>query len=172
MPDHDRDLRIRCLELAVNAWKPGMNRSLIQLANEVMSFAEFDQSDPIPIQPKWVDDLQTSMNQILSRLNQLEQKADSIMSQFDDLQAKADATLVKVTALADPLTSIKAALDAKDASIADLQKKIDDMVASGSVTPTQLAALSKTIDDIVAATDNQALAEGALAGTPAAPPAP
>lgn len=101
----------------------------------------------------WPAEIADKLDHIHDHLIHLEKMIGPIMPTLEDLQEKADATLAKVTALADPLTSIKAALDAKDAQIADLK------------------ALSDTIDKIIAASDNQALAEGALANTPAAPAA-
>lgn len=162
LPDNRPQWRLECLRLAVTA--PGAADAIVPLAARMFEFLMHGHSEGLP-------PTSGQVGQIFETLHKLEAQGTTIMATLDELQAKADSTLAKVTALADPLVSIKAALDAKDATIADLKTQLDAAIAAGG-DPTKFQALSDTMDKILAASDNQALAEGALANTPAAPATP
>jgi hypothetical protein len=104
----------------------------------------------------------------LTRLGIVDLKLEySQMAILDDIQAQVDASLAKVTALADPLAAIEAALEDNKVAIATLQAQLADALANGDTA--KATAISEKMGQLLAAIDTHAQAEAALANTPAEP---
>lgn len=109
-------------------------------------------------------DIKEAMWKILDHLYLLETLETTEMSLLDDAAAAEDAALAKINANTDALSSVKAALDAQTAKIADLTAQL----AAAGTDPAAIQAVLDKANAILAATDTQATAEAALTNTPAA----
>lgn len=119
--------------------------------------------------PQWADDLQATLNHVHDHLVRLEHKVDRIMPTLQEIQASMDATLAKVTADDDVITSIATFVTDIKAQNDALKAKIDELIANGTASPAELQALSDTLGAINSKLDEQAVAEAAVTNTPAAP---
>lgn len=117
----------------------------------------YHHSDPVEVERS---------RRMCNYLNALLERLDRVMSLLDDLQAKADATLQQVQNNSDLDNSIIALVTANAQQIKDLKAALD---AAGT-DPVKLKALSDTMDKIAAATaaDTQKTADAITANTPAA----
>lgn len=113
--------------------------------------------------------IEAKLDLVLRREGVIIQEGNHIMTTLSDVQAQEDQALAKISANTDALSSVKAALDAQTAKIADLQTQLDAAIAAND--PTAIQAVSDKMAAILAATDTQATAEAALTNTPAAPAA-
>lgn len=110
------------------------------------------------------DEIKTLLEHTHFLQHRILERIDTAMATIDEILAKQDQALAKATANTDALSAIKTILDANTATIADLQAQL----AAAGTDPAKLQAVSDNMDKILGATDNQAAAEAALAGTPAA----
>ncbi len=132
-----------------------------------------------PIFPSWMDVHRIDVKlDALLREHRIElANEDFIINQENAMsvdlaaiKAKEDAALAAIQANTDALSGIKTALDAKDATIADLTQKLNDAIANGA-DPVALQAIADEAQAIVDASNNQATAEAALTNTtPVTPP--
>lgn len=94
-----------------------------------------------------------------------------IMVKIEDLQAKANDELAQIRAETDIVNAVRQVVDNQNTRLSDLQKRVDDLIASGNVTPEALQQLSDTIDAIKStdAANAQVVADAVMAGTPTPP---
>lgn len=111
------------------------------------------------------DRVERKLDHIHEMVHRILERIDAIMPTLDEILAKQDEALAKATANTDALGAIKTILDANTATIADLQAQL----AAAGNDPVKLQQVMDNMNKIVEQADNQAAAEAALSGTPAAP---
>lgn len=107
---------------------------------------------------------------ILIRLTRLSLNMETHeMALIDDLNAAEDAINDKLTAITNYQVATKAALDAKDAKLAELTTDLIAAQQAGAATPAALQAVIDKAHAILNVADNAATTEAVFAGTSAGP---
>lgn len=99
-------------------------------------------------------------------LHRLIRKDTIEMSTLADIQNQSAQILAKATAEADALTAIAGAVDGYKAQLADIQAQLEAALANGD--QAGIDAASASMAAAIQQIDANAVAEAALAGTPAA----
>ena len=105
---------------------------------------------------------------ISDRLAALTKSERAIMVSIRDLQDQADDTLREVTATTDVANAVKKVVDDQNATIDQLKKQVDDLVAAGGASQADLQQLSDTLLSIknLDTSNSQIVASAVTAVTP------
>lgn len=94
MPEHDKDLSLLCIDLAIKAWTPDMPISLVALACEAYAFV---QGENVPThhdhQPKWAHDLIRGFVVLSQKVSAMSANSDAAAAAALTLAASVDAAL-------------------------------------------------------------------------------